>query len=464
MQQRSLLQYCKIVRLSCQLFIVIAFILLSLYLVPYHEHWADEVQAWLIAKEASFGDIITKIGHSEGHPVLWHLLLKSVFLCFGSEINISYISIAVMSMTVMIIVFFYDIPLIYKLLLPFGYYFLYQYNIVARNYCLGYLALAILGVIYPKRFKSPYLYVCSLFFLAASVNFYAPVALCIGARWCYEVYKSAKIKDFIFPLGLLGAGGILLLWHIFPVTAEYDITIHYFPPPVLIAKRFITAFTGWDNLIYLFLFAFAVGLYSAQEKFYTALSKNIRVILFIVLCFLPFILLRYRFYHSGLIYGLFLCLAYMFFRPHLRDRQHPIFLIILIMQIYQSAVSISYDKMFLYSPQNLVIEALKRHHKENNSLQILGYHALPVFSVLGKNHPVWRNDIPHYYKWEITDFQHIINRYADILVVSDDYVNHLQYDFSYYDNPDKFYIYHFNIRPILSENLLQPLSLYIRKD
>ena len=134
------------------------------------------------------------------------------------------------------------------------------------------------------------------------------------------------------------------------------------------------------------------------------------------------------------------------------------------MQIYQSIVSISYDKMFLYSPQNLVIEALKRHHKENNSLQILGYHALPVFSVLGQNHPVWRNDIPHYYKWEITDFQHIINRHADILVVSDDYINPPQYDFSYYDNPDKFYIYHFNIRPILSENLLQPLSLYIRKN
>ena len=69
----------------------------SLYIAPFHEIWADEVQAFLIARDASFSEILTVIPHQEGQPVLWHLLLKLLIAIFGEELNITYVSIVVMS-------------------------------------------------------------------------------------------------------------------------------------------------------------------------------------------------------------------------------------------------------------------------------------------------------------------------------------------------------------------------------
>ena len=41
----------------------------------FHEPWFDEIQAYLIARDASVHDILFHLPHYEGHPPLWHLLL-----------------------------------------------------------------------------------------------------------------------------------------------------------------------------------------------------------------------------------------------------------------------------------------------------------------------------------------------------------------------------------------------------
>lgn len=56
-----------------------------------------------------------------------------------------------MSITIWIILFKINIPLIFKLLIPFGYIFIYQYNIVARNYSIAFLALTLVALLYDKR-------------------------------------------------------------------------------------------------------------------------------------------------------------------------------------------------------------------------------------------------------------------------------------------------------------------------
>lgn len=157
----------------------------SLYIAPFHEIWADEVQAFLIARDASFSEILTVIPHQEGQPVLWHLLLKLLIAIFGEELNITYVSIAVMSITVGIFLFCCRVPLIYKILLPFGHYFLYQYNIISRNYCLAYLAMVLLAVLYEKRHRYIWRYALSLLLFAESAAFWHQLPLfsgCFGFR------------------------------------------------------------------------------------------------------------------------------------------------------------------------------------------------------------------------------------------------------------------------------------------
>ena len=42
----------------------------------FHEPWFDEAQAYLLARDSSFHDLLMYWTHYEGHPPLWHLLLR----------------------------------------------------------------------------------------------------------------------------------------------------------------------------------------------------------------------------------------------------------------------------------------------------------------------------------------------------------------------------------------------------
>jgi hypothetical protein len=41
----------------------------------YHELWKDEWQAWLMARDMGWGELLGSL-YYEGHPALWYLYLK----------------------------------------------------------------------------------------------------------------------------------------------------------------------------------------------------------------------------------------------------------------------------------------------------------------------------------------------------------------------------------------------------
>ena len=46
----------------------------------FHEPLFDAAQSWLIGRDASMYDILFVLPHYEGHPPLWHIILKAVSL------------------------------------------------------------------------------------------------------------------------------------------------------------------------------------------------------------------------------------------------------------------------------------------------------------------------------------------------------------------------------------------------
>ena len=54
-------------------------VMISFFLIPYHEIWRDEGQAWLIARDTPLKDLFGVLKH-EGHPALWFLLLNMLKL------------------------------------------------------------------------------------------------------------------------------------------------------------------------------------------------------------------------------------------------------------------------------------------------------------------------------------------------------------------------------------------------
>ncbi len=458
------------------------FTALSLYIAPFHEVWADEVQAFLIARDASLEEIITDIPHQEGQPVLWHLLLKGLIAIFGDGLNITYVSVAVMSVTVGIFLFCCRVPLIYKILLPFGHYFFYQYNIISRNYCLAYLALVLLAVLYDKRHKQIWGYALTLLLLAESTAFLAPTAAVLGLFWFSEAYRQALKKPlkYIAPMCLLGGCGLLMLWQILPVNmVQYSMRIEHIENyPYNVLAHFPEAFFAGKstalNLTFLFVIAFYAIRKAMSSSFYANVRSNLPAVLRFTAVWAVFgavyLAVRPMYYHQGLIWGLFLCSVYMFFPDYAQSRKHYLFLACAVMQIYWSFVSVRYDIKYPYSSQHQVLEILKKHSFSDGKIQAIGFHTLPLQAILGRDKLYIADKAPMYWLWTEEDMdvkgdnmQELIDCHHDIAVIDED--DAAGADFSYYENQAEFNGYKIPAAAVYKGYLFyeQGVRLFIRK-
>ncbi len=460
----------------------ITFVALSLYIAPYHELWADEVQAFLIARDASVSEIILNIPHQEGQPSLWHLLLKGLIFLFGDNLNITYISIFIMSLTVAIFLFCYNVPIVYKILIPFGHYFLYQYNIISRNYCLAYLALVLLGYLYPLRHVYTWRYSFLLILLALSTSFFAPIAAVLGSFWIYEAYKSSNLfsSRYILPFTLLACCGISLFLQVFPVNmVQYDIRIKYidnYPYNVLahIPETFFAGQSLFINLFILCGFAFfAIRAVVSTDFYYNILNNKSNALLFLLI-WLSFIIcyfiVRPMYYHQGLIWGLFLCSIFIAFPNYCLKKNHFLFLICLCIQIFWSFKSISYDISYPYSSQFEIMKILQKHNLINHKVHAIGFHTIPFQALYTRKNIYISDDTPLYWLWTDKDMQiksdnmqQQLDLHRDIVVLDIDGAKDV--DFSYYLQPEKFYIYKIPAAAVYKGFLFyeQSVFLFIKK-
>lgn len=143
------------------------YIVFLAYAGMHHELWGDEVHSWNIAKgSGAYADLLANRRY-EGHPPAWYSLLWIVssfthqvrYMQWAQEL----IAIAI----AWIILFKTPFALLTRILLPFGYYFLFEYGVFSRNYALGVLFACFIVLILRKDFKyQPILYYALLFCLS----------------------------------------------------------------------------------------------------------------------------------------------------------------------------------------------------------------------------------------------------------------------------------------------------------
>ncbi len=431
------------------------FVALSLYIAPYHEIWADEVQAFLIARDASFSDIISIIPHHEGQPSLWHLLLKGLIFLFGENLNITYVSISIMAMTVGIFLFGYQVPLIYKILIPFGHYFLYQYNIISRNYCLAYLALVILGYIYPLRHKYIWRYTLALLLLAESTTFYTPVAVMLGLIWLYEGWKitQGKIKNYLFPIAMLAFFVGTLLWQLLPMpemnfTNTTSVSIysrHLITPnyPLYILKHlFYSLFDVSFLIASYFLLCFYMmrdGVISVFVKIWQTL-KGFRIGF---VCFGVFIIVFYLAiplsYHQGLIWGLFLFTCYISTSQQKLRHTNTFLVLLIFLQLIRGIIAVLVDINIPVSAQNQSIDIIRTYAFQTAKIRLFSYNALPLKLLVKREILSISQDSPLYHRWDkdIFSCKQAMNKNSSILIIGADIVSTCQ---RYLKNND-YYLY-----------------------
>ena len=166
--------------------ITTAFILVGGFSAFHHEMWRDEIQAWLLARDsASVIELFENMKY-EGHPALWHLCLMPLSRITASPYIMQVFHLLIAAATVFLFIQYAPFNKVQKFLFSFGYFALYEYAIVARNYAIGVLLITIFCVLYRDRYKR-FIWIGIVLILLAHTSVHALiVTIAIGIALTFE--------------------------------------------------------------------------------------------------------------------------------------------------------------------------------------------------------------------------------------------------------------------------------------
>lgn len=170
--------------------ISLAVVSLGLY---YHEPWFDEAQAYLIARDNSVKELIFDIPHYEGHPPMWHLILKaSMLFGFSAEFTLKAVQLITFAAALIMLEFRSPFGKTAKILIPASYFFLYQYAVISRPYALLMFIAMVCAAFYGKRDEKPVRYMISLLMLCLCHSYGIAIAGGLAAADILKRFFAAK--------------------------------------------------------------------------------------------------------------------------------------------------------------------------------------------------------------------------------------------------------------------------------
>ncbi len=183
-----------------KLCVMIIYLIINGILLAGHEHWRDEANVWLVARELTPIELIHEI-HWQGHPCLWYFIIMP-FAKLGLPFQtISIISYLVMAVVSGLLLFRAPFHMLTKVICLFSPIFTYYYPVVARNYCVLVLLLLLLAHLYPKRNEKCLLYGLLLGLLVQADTLGMVIAGLISCMWLWECIGSGvrekSIKLFL---------------------------------------------------------------------------------------------------------------------------------------------------------------------------------------------------------------------------------------------------------------------------
>ena len=376
----------------------VIFYFIFINIAKFHEAWADEAQAWLLAKDTSFLELVRAMRY-EGSPFLWHLILKFSIFCGLSYEKMYYIPLI---FTIIGIIFLFknkNVPWIFKLTIPLTYFIFFQYTVVSRSYCLIFPILMMIANIYDKKEEKLIRYSILLFLL---MNVSLHCTLIAGGLWAefghdiwkrYNIDKKIEKREIIFLTVIM----ILLLSTIIMIFPNSDCS--YTPG---IRYNFFEMigeilYTNNNNLIINIIASILVIsiliLMGNKENYF-------KIIITIVPVFLLNLLVTCSIWHVGIIYLIILFLTII--TKALKNKSVFILLLLsIIIQMYWNVVSVDYDIEYAYSAGKEASEYLKNIDNENKIISAIGFHCVSINSYFEEN--IFNNYSKSYYTWKNED-------------------------------------------------------------
>jgi hypothetical protein len=223
------------------------FFVVSFIGILHHELWLDEAHHWLLARDSNSFTNLNINTRSEGHPLLWSILLYGITRITTNPFWMQFLHILIS--TSFVFVFLKKAPFnwVIKTLFIFGYFIIFEYNLISRNYNLGILFLFLACTIFKER-KNRFILIS--FYLAMASNthlMFSVIAFALFVIIVFEQIENKQVSSTQNTFGYLifGLGLISILIQIQTTNSGWLLNpIEKIPFSERLIKGFISFFKG----------------------------------------------------------------------------------------------------------------------------------------------------------------------------------------------------------------------------
>jgi hypothetical protein len=418
----SIRELCIGIRSRCPEWAVIsAFTAIVGYIIPYHEAWADEAQAWQLAQSLSLRELFKTYIRYEASPGLWHLLLWILIRLHVSYNGLHWICGAIAVVSTSLFVLKSPFPLYLRMAFPFTYFLLYQYAVVARSYILVPIMLYMVALLWKRN---P-VWLTILLGLLANISLHAAVISGgLAVVYLFERVQNADARKHGLSRKLLFCAPMLLCFYVFAIWTSWpprDLVISVFRKQSrpLFTYALVSLVGGMCEpwvLSILFWIVIALCLHGRRKLYFL-----LPVLLFAVFSGAVYV----EFHHMGLLVPLVLCILWITWPEpgYIATRYEMLglaaLMVMAVTQILWSGYAIQFDRFEAYSPGLATAQFLKPFVQNGDIIVVtyLGHPAglacdnIAILPYFARN--IFANQQNSFWWW--SDKDHTENRYLEIL-------------------------------------------------
>jgi hypothetical protein len=192
--------------LLLKLFASLLFLFISYIALIFHEPWRDELQAFSLVRNTNTINELIQLVRYEGHPLGWYILQKIMFQFITNFKAIQLLHWLFLSIGVLLFIWKSPFHILYRVAIVFGYFFIYEYSAIARNYGIAIPFYMLLCILFNK--KKHWLFGI-LILITMQFSLYSfIIALSIAIGYFY-LHQHEKNKSYFLGL-LFSLVGIIL--------------------------------------------------------------------------------------------------------------------------------------------------------------------------------------------------------------------------------------------------------------
>jgi hypothetical protein len=340
--------------------------------IPYHEPWVDEAQAWQLARSLPLPTLFKTFIRYEGSPGLWHFLLWILIRLQVSYAGLHWICGAVAIAATGVLLFRSPFPRSLRLWLPFTYFLLFQYAVVARNYVLVPLLLYLVAIAWKR---SPFRLALALGLLANASLHAAVISGGLAAIYAVEEIRTRRSGVYAEGRKLLSCAVLLVAFYAFAIWTAW-------PPHDLI----LSSVRGQPSL-YPVRAVFSL-LWPTCQPWIVSIPFWIVAVLWFqarrkLLYLLPVALfaifsgeVSVTWWHAGLLIPLLICLLWITWdgaggvSRELKVAGRAALAVLIGTQVLWSGYALYYDHFHAYSPDPAAAKFLSPYVQEHASIAV----------------------------------------------------------------------------------------------